>query len=456
MTCAGIAQCSFEGSDSERLFSRRGALSKQLKVLLSAYACMPNTGTEPGNGWNWAVHLAERGMRVHVLTVIEGKEGIEAYRAERPDSRISFSYVKLPKCFTHRTPIHYLLWQWAALKIAERLHQESRFDLAHHVTYSSIHVPTQLWRLGVPTIFGPVGGGQVTPSSMLEAFGPSRHMEVLRTAFTRALPYSILHRVWLQKMTIVLATNSDTLRLVKALGKMEVEPWFDAALPASFFATEPRTFSKATAPLRLLWVGRMVPRKALPLTLDVLTKTKHPATLTIAGSGIPEAEVRRMIAGRGLTDRVRWAGRRLSLDEVRQAYIEHDALLLASLRDSCPAQLVEAMGLGLPVITLDHHGPRDLVPENAGIKVPVTTPEGVLRDLAAAVDRYCELSGEEKTAMSKAAWSFARTLNYVKGAELFEALYREILAGAPVLTAFPANAQHMRIADALQSVTGNV
>ena len=163
-----------------------------------------------------------------------------------------------------------------------------------------------------------------------------------------------------------------------------------------------------------------------------------------------------MIADRGLTDRVRWAGRRLSLDEVRQAYIEHDALLLASLRDSCPAQLVEAMGLGLPVITLDHHGPRDLVPENAGIKVPVTTPEGVLRDLAAAVDRYCELSGEEKTAMSKAAWSFARTLNYVKGAELFEALYREILAGAPVLTAFPANAQHMRIADALQSVTGNV
>jgi hypothetical protein len=44
-------------------------------------------------------------------------------------------------------------------------------------------------------------------------------------------------------MTIVLATNSDTLRLVKSLGKMEVEPWFDAALPESFFAKEPRTFA---------------------------------------------------------------------------------------------------------------------------------------------------------------------------------------------------------------------
>jgi glycosyltransferase involved in cell wall biosynthesis len=425
-------------------------LSKQLHVLLSAYACMPNTGTEPGNGWNWAVHLAERGIKVHVLTVTEGREGIEAYRAQHPNPLVSFSYVRVPKPFVHRTPMHYLLWQWTALTAAKKLHRASPFDLAHHVTYSSIHVPTQLWRLRIPTVFGPVGGGQVTPRSLLEAFGASRRTEVLRTTFTRMLPYSILHRTWLQKMTIVLATNSDTLRLVRALGQKEVQPWFDAALPKDFFAPQPRSFASTTEPLRLLWVGRMVPRKALPLTLDVLTKTKHPATLTIAGSGLPEAEVRRMIADRGLRERVRWAGRRLSFDEIRQAYTEHDALMLASLRDSCPAQLVEAMGMGLPVITLDHHGPRDLVPENAGIKVPVTNAQGVLRDLAAAVDRYSTLTGEEKTEMSRAAWSFARTLNYKTGAELFEALYREILAGAPVLTAFPTSAQHMRTVDALR------
>jgi glycosyltransferase involved in cell wall biosynthesis len=422
-------------------------LPKQLHVLLSAYACLPNAGTEPGNGWNWAIHLAERGIQVHVLTVTDSREEIESYRASHPNSRVSFSYVALPRSLRHRSGLHYLLWQWAALKVARNLHRTSPFDLAHHVTYSSIHVPTQLWRLGIPTIFGPIGGGQVTPRSMLGAFGPSRRAEVLRTVITRLLPYSIWHRTWLQKMTIVLATNSDTLRLVESLGKMEVEPWFDAALPSSFFADAPRTFATTVEPLRLLWVGRMVPRKALPLTLDVLTKTKRPSTLTIAGGGLPEEEVHRMIAVRGLTKRVRWAGRQLSRDEVRQAYTEHDALLFASLRDSCPAQLVEAMGLGLPVITLDHHGPRDLVPANAGIKVPVTTPEGVLRDLAAAVDRYYQLSGEEKSAMSIAAWSFARNLSYTAGAELFEALYREILNGATVLTAFPTSARHMRTVD---------
>lgn len=419
-------------------------MANDLHVLLSAYACLPNAGTEPGNGWNWAVHLAERGIRVHVLTVTDGREQIEAFRAIHPNPLISFSYVSVPKRFRHTTGMHYAFWQWLAVKVARQVHRRSPFDLVHHVTYSSIHVPTQLWRLGLPTIFGPVGGGQVTPASMLEAFGSSRRSEKLRTAFTRLLPFSIPHRLWLRKMTIVLATNSDTFRLVKALGKKEVEPWFDAALPQSFFAREPRKFGPTNGPLRLVWIGRMVPRKALPLTLDIMARVQRPATLTIIGDGLPPEQVHRMIADRGLTDRVHWAGR-LNRDQVRSAYLEHDALLFAGLRDSCPAQLVEAMGLGVPVITLDHHGARDLVPEGTGIKVPVTDLQGVVRDMAAAVDSYADLSPSDKTAMSKAAWTFARTLSYTEGAEHFDTLYREILQGSSApLTAFPTNARHMQ------------
>ena len=30
---------------------------KKKKILLSAYACEPNEGSEPGVGWNWAIEL---------------------------------------------------------------------------------------------------------------------------------------------------------------------------------------------------------------------------------------------------------------------------------------------------------------------------------------------------------------------------------------------------------------
>jgi hypothetical protein len=31
---------------------------KSLKLLVSAYACEPNKGSEPGTGWRWALETA--------------------------------------------------------------------------------------------------------------------------------------------------------------------------------------------------------------------------------------------------------------------------------------------------------------------------------------------------------------------------------------------------------------
>ncbi len=410
-----------------------------MNVLLSAYACLPDSGSEPGSGWNWAVHLADRGLNVHVLTVVEERERLERYRAEYPNPRIQFSYVSVPKRLKHCSGMHYALWQWAAVKVARRLMKKERFDVVHHVTYGSIHVPSQLWRLGLPVVFGPVGGGQTTPVSMLGEFGTSERSERMRSLLTRVLPYSPWHRSWMQRMRVVLATNRDTQNLVRAMGREDVDLQPDPALPESFLADEPRTFEReltsANAPLRLLWVGRMLPRKALPMTLDVLAKVRHDVTLTIAGEGIEESTLRQMIEDRGLTGRVKWAGHRLPWDEVRAAYLEHDAMLFLSLRDSCAAQLLESMALGLPVITLDLHGATDLVPDDAGYKVPVTTPAGVVRDVAAAVDRYAALPAEEKTAMSLAGWLRSKEMVWTQRAAGAEQMYRQIISTDRIIPA---------------------
>ena len=400
-----------------------------MRILLSAYACLPNAGTEPGNGWNWAMHLAERGMKVHVLTVVEGRDSIEAHRQAHPNPMVDFSYVEVPRTFKECSVPHYVLWQWLAIKTARQLHAATPFDIAHHVTYGSIHVPTQLWRLGLPVIFGPVGGGQTTPTSMLGLLASDKKSEQLRTLFTRALSYSPLHRRWIRKMSVVLATNQDTLELVRSMGRRDVELQFDTALPESFLASEPRIFSEVPQPLRLLWVGRMLPRKALPLTLDILARTSYPSTLTIIGEGLEKDVLQKMISDRGLENRVSWAGRRLPWSDVRDAYMEHDALIFTSLRDSCAAQLLESMALGLPVITLDLHGARNLVPDSAGIKVPVTTPEGVVRDVAAAVERYATLPASERTRMSRAGWEFAREMTWTARAEHAEQMYRRVIVG---------------------------
>lgn len=398
------------------------------RILLSAYVCSPYAGTEPGNGWNWAKHLSERGMDVHVLAEWKNRPNIEKYCSEHPEIKIRFSYFQIGyKHFQGKTGTRYALWQWKAVSEARKLLKTEQFDIVHHVTLGSIHVPSRLWKLKIPVVFGPVGGGQTSPDSMIEYFGADQKKERLRTRFTRLLPYSPFHRYWFGKMGAVLATNRETLDVFRSLGREDAILSFDTALPESFFAEAPRMFSAESKPLRLLWVGRILPRKALPLTLDILARVKTPVTLTIMGEGMEESVVREMIRSRGLEDKVFWKPERIPWDEVRAAYGNHDAMLFTSLRDSCAAQLLESMAMGLPVITLAIHGGRDLVPDDAGFKIPVQSKEQVIADTAAVVDRYAAMPAEAKNEMSRAGWSFAKTLTWNNRAAFAENLYDQLL-----------------------------
>jgi glycosyltransferase involved in cell wall biosynthesis len=400
-----------------------------MRILLSAYACRPNAGSEPGVGWNWATHLAARGMEVHVLVAKRNQEAIEAGLRAKPVANLHFTYVPAPCEWAKKSEaLHYTIWQFAALNAARKLATQVEFQLAHHVTYASVHVPSQLWRLGIPVVFGPVGGGQTAPPSMLPYFRAKQMKERLRSSFTKFLNLSPVHGRWLRRMNLVLAANSDTLKLLRELGCKNASLMCDTAIPADYFAEHPRKFERRAGALRLLWVGRMLTRKALPLALDAIREVRQNVTLTVAGDGLDPETVRQMIRDRNLEKRVFWKGSRLTFQELRMAYAEHDAMLFTSLRDAFGSQVLEAMAMGLPIITLDLHGAHDFVPESASLKVPVTTPDETVRSVANAINKYASLSLPKRNQMSTHAWEFATTLSWPARVELVERLYDEVLS----------------------------
>ena len=143
-----------------------------------------------------------------------------------------------------------------------------------------------------------------------------------------------------------------------------------------------------------------------------------------------------MIDDRGLTSRVFWRGHRLPLNEVYDAYREHDVMLFNSLRESGGSQLFEAMATGLPIITLNLHGPGDIVPSSAGFKVDVHTPAQVINDMAAVIDRFGRLSLQTRAEMSEAGLQFTRGMTHALRAERAEEIYRRLL-NLPPLTRTP-------------------
>ena len=277
----------------------------------------------------------------------------------------------------------------ACAEVARTVHRQHGFDLVHHVTFGSLQFASWLWRLRRPMIFGPVGGGQIAPKLLRRYLPDWFKTETMRNAISWLLvTFDPNVRQTLRRATLVLAANRETAVLARRLGARHVELAMSTALPLAYFpAAYPPRPPLPGRTLRILWLARLFPRKGLHLVLEALGRV-DPAVhfhLDIYGDGPVAALLPGWIAAAGLQHRVTWHGN-APYATVRAAYQSHDLFMLCSLRDSYAAQYLEAMAMGLPILTLDHHGATDFIPNCAGVKVPVQSPEATASALARAVE----------------------------------------------------------------------
>lgn len=391
-----------------------------MNILLSAYACDPTHGGEDGNGFNWAWELAARGHEVQCFTTEWGRAHIKAYLEAHADepaaSHLHFVFVAVPPWveFLYRWQfgvyLHYMVWQYQAWRAARLLDAQTPFDLVHHVTFGSLQLASWLWRLRRPMVFGPVGGGQIAPQQLRRYLPDWFKTETMRNVISWLLVTCDPNvRQTLRRASLVLVANRETAALACRLGARHVELAMSTALPLSYFpAAYPARAPLAGRELRILWLARLFPRKGLHLVLEALGRVAPRVQfhLDIYGDGPVAGLLPDWVAAAGLQNRVTWHGS-APYAAVRAAYLSHDLFMLCSLRDSYAAQYLEAMALGLPILTLDHHGATDFIPDVAGVKVPVQTPEATAAALAQAVEELYDHPGR-LAQMGRVGFAYAR------------------------------------------------
>lgn len=385
-----------------------------MKILLSAYACDPDRGSEAGNGWNWALHLAKEGHEVWVLT--GDPLGDQARRIEHSTGLDNLHFLELPVPQWSRPFLHgmlgvyfrYFLWLRQTYKVGRGLVESQRFDLAHHVSWGSIFFGSPLWRLGIPFVLGPVGGGQTSPHSLMRYMRGHSARERVRNVLVRVgTLVNPLARGAIRNADVVFATNSETVRQARALGGRTVQLIASTAVPPPLAGrTRPRK-TEAGA-ISILWLARLLPRKGLPLALDALSRIGPDVNwrCSIVGSGPLADEVQGWLDHYGVGERATWVGR-IPWTEIDRAYDQADVFLFTSLRDSLGAQLYEAAAFGLPIIGLNHQGVADLIPDDVGVKVRVAHSDETARALAQAIEQLAK-DPARLGVMSEAALSFAR------------------------------------------------
>jgi hypothetical protein len=141
-------------------------MQKPMRIVISAYGCEPNAGSEPGLGWQMATQAVRHGNEVHVITRANYRPRIEAALTRQPVANLHFHYVDLPAIVRRAKKAtgyygvlwYYYVWQVAVGFVAARLHRKHHFDLAHHVSLTNDWMPSGLLVLPIPFIWGAVGG----------------------------------------------------------------------------------------------------------------------------------------------------------------------------------------------------------------------------------------------------------------------------------------------------------
>ena len=377
-----------------------------MRILLSALACGPGLGSEPGTGWHWTRALADLGHDVTVLTMSSYREAIQA----AGEDRVDFRYIDIPSSplprFTSRlwTVDIYRRWQDAALRHVEAM-PEKKFDVIHHVTWGSLHLGSPLWRLPAPLVYGPVGGGQTAPAHYWRYFGRDWPAETLRTASTGSLlTLNRRCRDTIRNSAVTMVCNSATTAAVRRLGATDIRFMLADGLHPDWLAS-PRSRPE-DVPV-VLWVGRLLPRKAPVLAVQAFAELRQtmPARMVIAGDGPLRKQVHAAVERFGLTGDVEMLGS-VTWNAIKPLYDSASVLLFTSLRESFGAPFLESLGRGLPVVALDLHGIGDADVGAAAVKVPLPQePRDLPGRLGAALQTVLSDSGWESRSTAAVKWA---------------------------------------------------
>ena len=391
--------------------------NKKLKVLVSAYTCLFESGGRVSGGeailgWN-IVKQISRFHRVFVLTHSENRGGIEAVLKKKPLPNTKFYYLNLPgwldflQKFSGGVQIYSYLWQIKAYFFAKKLHSHFHFDVFHHVTYANDWMASFIGALlKIPYIRGPGGGAHKVPKNFLPEFSLinrlSQYLRSIGQWLFRHDPFFIISQ---QRARAILVCNQESLEAIpkKWQNKTYLFP-VNGVSTADLNLLKLKKEENSGNEFRILSAGKLIPIKGFNLAIKAfktfLDKVSN-AKFKIIGDGPELPRLKNLVFKLRIQEKIqfkKWMHR----DEFLKELTLCDVFLFSSLRDGGGAVVVEAMAAGKPVICLDIGGPGFYITSEWGIKIKPNFPDQAIQEMAEALGKLY-FNKELRNQLGKAA-----------------------------------------------------
>ena len=374
--------------EMESLFKRN--------ILVSAYGCEPLKGSEPGIGWNWVLQMAKNN-RLHVITRANNQKMIEAYLPEKLKKNIIFYYYDTPKFIKnlkHKAKglyFYYFCWQMGIISTIRYILKREKIDYTMHLTFGSMWMPTFLPLFRTPFIWGPIGGGDCEPRSFLRVLPlKQRFIQTTRyamNAFSFLNPFIMIPAT---KAVAILARTPNSAHVIPHCFQHKTKVILETAMEEHVFRYRKEKRENDNT-IRLITTGRLLPNKNILTAVRALKyiPKKNRISLTIVGSGYQKKAIEAEAKNNGWEDNVKIITE-IPRQDVLKLVEQSDIFLFPSLREGGSWSLMEAMAIGLPVVCLDWAGMAITVDDTCAIRLPITSPEQMPKDMANAIIKLIE------------------------------------------------------------------
>jgi glycosyltransferase involved in cell wall biosynthesis len=174
----------------------------------------------------------------------------------------------------------------------------------------------------------------------------------------------------------------------------------------------------------LVHVGRVAHEKNIDFLFRMLVRLRTAipnVLLIVAGEGPARGHCEHVVRDLGLADNVRFVGYLERAASLLDCYRAGDLFVFASKTETQGLVLLEAMALGVPVVSTAHMGTIDILRPQQGARIAPDDEQG-FADLVAQLLKDIA----ERNRMSTAARAYAATWSAAAMAERLVELYRDV------------------------------
>lgn len=272
---------------------------------------------------------------------------------------------------------------WKRKKIIE----DKEIDIIHCLGPIGYREPGFLWKLDKPYIWGPISGFNNLPLKMMSALPMIGKAKLGFRAIVNNLQMHFSKRVKkaIMRSDVLLAATSENADAIKKIFKKDAIVLAENAIHTEIGLVNNSKFSSEK--INLIWIGSIDSRKSLIILLKAISKIKNKnIILNVVGDGPLKANMQKFSEVNGISDLVFWHGK-VPRNKVYELLTTSHLNIITSVSEGNPTTIWEAMGVGVPTLSIDHCGMHDVLCEKCGIKIPVDNLNKIVNDITAEIDR---------------------------------------------------------------------